>query len=270
MRIPLAALLAALLVGCTSLPPDEGPQNFDASDRRLEVEIAAQGMKSIDRDLPTLPNPAVQGYVRGVGERIVAVCDRRDIPWTFTVIDDDQLNAFTIGDGKVFVYKGLLTRLENEAQLAGVMAHEIAHVTRYHTVITAEKQQETQLGAQVLSGIAGVLLGEPALAGLAADVSTSILTSGFSRDQEDQADRVGMRYAFDAGYDVNEFPRIFEIFLEYGGDSPELYNDLFGSHSTNAERIETMRALARTKYAPRMKNPVRGEREYRRMLERLR
>ena len=270
MRRAMAVFLAACLAACTSLPPDEGRQDFDASDRQLEVEIAAQGMQSVRSDLRTLENPEVQSYVRRVGDRIVAVCDRRDIAWTFQVIDDDQLNAFTIGDGKVFLYKGLLTRLENEAQLAGVMAHEIAHVTRYHTVITAQKQMETQLGAQILSGIAGVLIGEAALVGLATDVSTSILTNGFSREQEDQADRLGMKYTFDAGYDVTQFPRIFEIFLEHGGDAPEFYNDLFGSHSTNRERIEITRALAQQKYAPRMKNPVVGESEYRRMLGHLR
>jgi predicted Zn-dependent protease len=270
MRSSVAVLIAACLLACTSLPPDEGEQGFDASDRELEVEIAAQGMESIRRDLPVLANPAVRSYVRRVGERIVAASDRPDITWTFEVIDDDQMNAFTIGDGKVFVYKGLLTRLENEAQLAGVMAHEIAHVTRFHTVITARKSTETELGAEILSGLAGAVLGVPTLTGLAADVSTSIITSGFSREQEDQADRVGMKYAFLSGYDVNEFPRIFEIFLEQGGDAPEFYNDLFGSHSTNRERIDTTRALAQTKYGPLMKNPVRGESEYKGMLGQLR
>jgi predicted Zn-dependent protease len=143
-------------------------------------------------------------------------------------------------------------------------------VTRYHTVVTANQAAETSAGAQILAGVAGVLLGQPELASLAGDVSGSIIQNGFSRDQEDQADRLGLRYAFDAGYDVTQFPRVFEIFLEVGGDSPGLYNDLFGSHSTNRERIETTREIAAREYVPLMVNPVVGRAEYERMLDRIR
>jgi predicted Zn-dependent protease len=266
VRIPsLFPLLALAIAACVSLPPDEGEQPFTASDVELEKQIAAQAMQQIGGDLRPYPDYMVQDYLRRVGEKIVAVSDRRDIAWTFQVIDSDEMNAFTIGDGKVFFYTGLLTRLENEAQLAAVMAHEIAHVTRFHTVITAQQMQQTAL----IAGVAGAALGGNELAALASEVAGSIIVNGFSREQEDQADRVALMYMSQAGYDVNQFPRVFEIFQEVGGDPPELYNDLFGSHSTNASRISISRQIIAQRYAGQ-RSPFVGAAEYQQMLTRVR
>jgi predicted Zn-dependent protease len=254
-----------VLLACTQLPPDEGPQPFDASDVEIEREIARAGMEQIGSDLTPLADPAVQDYVRRVGQRIVGVCDRRDIAWTFQVIDSDEMNAFTIGDGKVFLYAGLLTRLENEAQMAAVLAHEIGHVARFHTVISYQKAVETQ----TILGVAGAVLGGGELTALAGSVAGSILQSGFSRDQEDQADRLALTWMYQAGYDVNQFPRVFEIFMEQVGDAPALYNDLFGDHPTNAARIAESKRIIAEKYAGQ-RSPTVGEAEYRSMISRIR
>lgn len=264
LTIPLLALF--LLAGCTSLPPDEGPQPFDDSDRQLEKEIAAQGEAQIREQLKPLANPYVQGYVSRVGRRIAAVTDRPDLAWTFQVIDDDQMNAFTIGDGKIWFFKGLLTRLENEAQLAAVMAHEMGHVTRFHTVLTARQAMETNM----VVGVAAAALGGSELVNLAAGVAGSILSSGFSREMEDQADRLALKYMVDAGYDPREFPKVFEIFQREMGDAPQLYNDLFGDHSTNAERITASRALIAERYALGLSGKEVGEAAYRQMQQQLR
>jgi predicted Zn-dependent protease len=257
-------LCPLVLLACTQLPPDEGPQPFGPSDLEVEREIALAGMQQIGADLTPLPDPVVQDYVRRVGAKLAAVCDRTDLAWTFQVIASDEMNAFTIGDGKVFLYAGLLTRLENEAQMAAVLAHEIGHVARFHTVISYQKATETQ----TLMGLAGAVLGGGELAALAGNVAGSILQSGFSRDQEDQADRLALVYMQQAGYDVSQFPRVFEIFMEQAGDQPEFYNDLFGDHPTNAARIAESKRIIAEKYAAQ-RNPVVGEAEYRSVISRI-
>lgn len=269
MRLALGLLVvlhSGLLAACIQPPPDVNPPELTTSERDVERQIAAQGMDYVRQELRMHPDPVVQRYVRRIGERVVAVSDRPDIPWTFQVVDEDQMNAFTIGDGKVFVYSGLLARLENEAQVASVMAHEIAHVTHYHTLKTAEANQ--LYGG--LLGTAAAIAGEGQLAQLAAGVVNTIAQSGFSRDLEDQADRVGVRYTANAGYDVDQFPRIFEIFMEEGGDSPQLFNDLFGDHSTNAERIAATRQLIASEYTPQRGNPTVGREAHQEILNRLR
>lgn len=264
----ISAVLFAFLAtaACVQLPPDEGPQPFGATDRELEREIALQAQESIQKDLRLYPDPVVQAYVRRIGRKIAAVTDRRDLQWTFGVIDDDTMNAFTVGDGKVYLFKGLLDKLENEAQVASVVGHEIAHVTRFHTVVTARKAQETQ----AIAGLAGAVLGGEGVAELAVGVAGTIIQSGFSRDQEDQADRVGMTYTYRAGYDVREFPKVFEIFAREGGDRPQLYNDLFGSHSTNRDRIANTRKILGEKYLAVQRNPYLGREAHQRIRSRLR
>lgn len=264
-KTPLLALF--LVVACTQLPPDDEPPAMSASDRQLEQEISAQAQQQIVGELRLYPEGPVTTYVRQVGARIAAASDRDEIPYSFQVVDEDVLNAFTIGDGKVFVYTGLLKSLQNEAQLASVLAHEVAHVARWHTVVTAKKAMETQS----LVGLAGAIIGEGELVQVAQSVAAQILTSGFSRDQEDQADRVGIDFLYGGRYDVRQYPEVFEIFRRIGGETKgSMFNDLFASHSSNEERIALARSIIAEEYAGRFDGLEVGAQAYQRMLAYLR
>lgn len=268
MRSSFAAFAALFLVSCVSVPPDEAPPDMSGQELQLEEEIAAQARQQLAGEIRLYPDGAVQSYVRGVGMNTARASDRPDLVWSFEVVDDPQLNAFTIGDGKVYVYTGLLRALENEAQLASVLAHEVAHVARFHTVVTAERASQTQL----LVGVAGAVIGEGELVQLAQSVAANILQSGFSRDLEDQADRVGLEFTYGAGYDVREFPEVFRILARQGGDggggSP--FGDLFSSHSSAQERVQMTSEIVQDQYAGRLQGLRVGVDAYQRMKSRLR
>lgn len=267
MRTRLAVLAALLAVSCVSVPPDREPPEMSRQELRIEDEIAAQAEEQIAEEIRLYPDGAVQSYVRGVGMNVARASDRPDLVWSFEVVDDPQLNAFTIGDGKVYVYSGLLRSLENEAQLASVLAHEVAHVARFHTVVTAERASQTQL----LVGLAGAVIGDGELVKLAQGVAASILQSGFSRDLEDQADRVGLDFTFGAGYDVREFPEVFRILAaQAGGTGGSPFGDLFRSHSSASERIRATTNLVEEDYAGRFDGLRVGRDAYRQMKSRLR
>ncbi len=171
----------------------------------------------------------LNGYVNKIGNRVaprymrnLSAEDPNKILFRFYVIEDETANAFALPDGSVFVHTGLLARLENEAQLAIVIGHEIAHVTNEHSRRTIETAQKQALWLS-LAGAAGGQLGM-----LIAQIGYGLLQNKFSRELEDQADRVGLYYAWEAGYDVREAPRLWRKMM---GDFSEskvgllLYSD---------------------------------------------
>src|SRR5207249_4619114 len=161
----------------------------------------------------------------------------------FSVISDPTLNAFALPDGSIFVHTGLLARVENDAQLAAILGHETAHVTQRHGAQGYKKQMTTFLpaliGAEVLGERASRRTDDPflqAMTQLGLSLAMSAAVSGYGRTHEDQADRVGLRYAVEAGYDPSAAPRVWEIFNETYGDPSKLENFFYGNHSTNPVR----------------------------------
>lgn len=176
------------------------------------------GVKIGEKTYKLSENLELNGYVNKVGNRVtprylrkLATDDPNKILFRFYVIEDETPNAFALPDGSVFVYTGLLQRLSNEAQLAMVIGHEIAHVTNEHSRRTLETAQKQALWLS-LAGAAGGQLGM-----LVAQVGYGLLQNKFSRELEDQADRVGIYYAWEADYDVREAPRMwFKMMGEFG------------------------------------------------------
>lgn len=252
---PLLLTVLLALTGCATIPPDTGPVQMPPRKIEKEQAIAHEGHAYIYQQGHIMQHPELTRYVTQVGRRIAAVSDRSDIPYFFFVIGEDSLNAFTIGYGHVYVHSGLIARMGNEAQLASVLAHEIAHVTRYHVIKSAESRRNKGIFFTVLGHAADIALslvgaggiGQMA-SGMAVDTVHTVSTSGFSRAQEDQADRVGIDYLFRAGYDPREFPKIFEIFLRESGDQSTVVNFVYGDHSTNSNRLRLTRELVRSRY----------------------
>lgn len=196
----------------------------------------------------------VNTYVNKVGNRIVPKFlrllppeDPNKVLFRFYVLEDETPNAAAFSDGSVFINTGLLKSLENEAQLAIILGHEIAHVTNEHTRRRFETQNSQAMWAGLLGAGAGIVGGQQV--GLAVSkLSFSLMSNKFSRDLEDQADRVGLYYAYDAGYDMRESPKLWRKLIgsyREGAFGIALYSD----HPAMLERLKESRREVVLNYA---------------------
>jgi predicted Zn-dependent protease len=220
-----AALL--LLLGCSTNPATGRSQ------------IALISEQQVQQQLGLYPDPRLQAYVSRVGQKLAADSERPNLPWTFRVVDDPSVNAFALPGGFVYVTRGLMTHLTSEAELASVVGHEIGHVTARHSVEQMSKQQLAQIGL-----LAGMIL-KPELAnyGNLAGSGLQLMFLKFSRDDERQADHLGLRYMNHEGYDPREMPQVFEVLRRVStqsqGQQGRLPNWL-STHPAEEERIRTI------------------------------
>lgn len=189
---------------------------------------------------------AWQAYVSAVGQRVAKGVQRKDIRYEFHVIDSPTVNAFALPGGQVFIYTGLLDAMKDEAELAGVLGHEIGHVDARHCIERYQYEMKTR---KMGLGDAGVL----------AEVAMVMLRVGYSKIQELEADAIGQRLAVEAGYDphatVDLFARVFQQHYTYGKIAPttpleemaklasSVVLDYFQSHPPTPERMRRLNAL---------------------------
>jgi predicted Zn-dependent protease len=211
-------VFCALLCSCVRNPAT-GKRQLNFVSRDQEVAMGQQGAEDVRGSIGLYDATALSQYVERVGKRLAAVSERKDLPWSFEVVDDASVNAFALPGGFLFITRGLLAHLENEAQLASVLGHEIGHVTAQHSVNQISKAQLAQAGLGLGLGL-GAALSETvaALGGLGAQ-GLQLLFLKFSRDDERQADDLGLRYALKAGYDVREMPKVFALLGRVSADA---------------------------------------------------
>ena len=221
-----------------------------------EGRMAQAQAQKFDAEHKMWPEPLLETYLTGMVQKLVAVAKPRPFPYRVRVVSDPTLNAFTFGGGLLYVHAGLIARMENEAQLAMVLGHEIAHVTEKHVTKGIEQAYTTQLigsSAVVAGASTGILPTGDAL-NVAYDASMNAAVNGHGRGQEREADKVGMDYMVKAGYDPREGPITFELLLKEHGDQSRLANFFYGSHPNNVDRYETLSALVKDKYASDVKD----------------
>jgi predicted Zn-dependent protease len=215
-----------------------------------EGRMAQASAKKVEATSKMWPDPLLEAYVTGIVQKLAAVAEPRPFPYRVRVISDASLNAFTVGGGLLYVHAGLVARLENEAQLAMVLGHEIAHVTERHVTKGIEKAHGLNMlgqAAAAAGSATGVLPNNEAVAKVY-QYSMSAAINGHGRDQERSADRIGIDYMVKAGYDPREAPITFELLLAEHGDQRRLVNFFYGSHPANQERFNTLTDLAKSKY----------------------
>jgi len=164
--------------------------------------------------------PELTAYVSGVGKRLAATSERPDLPWTFQIVDDPSVNAFALPGGFIYVTRGILANFESEAELAGVLGHEIGHVTARHSVSQVSRQQLQQIGL----GIGMILSSDVRRYGDVLSAGLGVLDLKYSRGDETQADELGVRYMSRSGYDVDAMVGVFkmlEALPSGGGKVPE-------------------------------------------------
>lgn len=181
-------------------------------------------------------NAEIQTYIKGLGAKIVRSANRepRGISYTFTVVEGNEINAFTTPGGDIYIYTGLIKAADNEAELIGVIAHEVGHVTNRHIA----QKLVASYGLQTLLDVA---LGNDAgtLAQLGASLGAQGYLLKYGRDQESQADRSGLKYMVDAGYNPQGFVTFFQKLEAQGGGGIELLS----SHPLPSSRIEQAREV---------------------------
>lgn len=207
-----------------------------------------------------LQEATVNEYVRTIGKRLLASGEKSPFHFTFSVIKNSGINAFATPGGYIYVYEGLIELTENESELAGVLAHEIAHVKSRHIAKTIDKSQKISL-ASLVAILAGAFLGGGG-EGAAAITSFSMATASalnlkYSRENEEEADRKGMRYLVSCGYDgraMLDFLRIMRRYEYYSNSIPSY----FLTHPGTGERIRYLDGLLQVKYTDRGKTSIVG------------
>ena len=204
---------------------------------RMGRELAAE----VDRQAKFVDDPAITEYVNRVGQNIVLHSDAK-IPFTIKVIDSDEVNAFALPGGFFYVNKGLLLVADNEAEVAGVMAHEIAHVAARHSVENQTKaslMEYLAMGTSIfLGGIPGMIFQNTAGLGMLG------MFMKFSRGAEEEADKLGVQYMYAAGYDPSAMATMFEKLESKNKKKPGFISRAFASHPAPPDRRASALALA--------------------------
>jgi predicted Zn-dependent protease len=232
----LAAAALFALVGCATNPATGKPQIALISEQR-EIELGRENDQQIQQQLGLYPDPRLQEYVDRIGQKLAAASERPQLAWTFRVIDDPVVNAFAIPGGHVYVTRGLLTHLTSEAELASVIGHEIGHVTARHSVEQMSKQQLAQIGL-----LAGMII-SPTVAnyGNLAAQGLQVMFLKYGRDDERQADDLGLRYMYQQNYDPREMPQVFETLRRVSqAQGAGRIPGWMSTHPTEEERVRTI------------------------------
>jgi predicted Zn-dependent protease len=227
--LPMAFVL---LAACSTAPVTGRQQLILVSDD----DLAAQGRVAYQQILSekgTAPNSQLNAAVQRVGERIVAAADVPDWDWQFSVIDDPTPNAFALPGGYVGVHTGLSQVVQNEDQLAAVIAHEIGHVAARHHAERVSREALVQTGVSTVAGGTG-------LADLLSAGATLGLILPFSREQESEADAIGLRYMAEAGYDPRAALEVWRNFARLGGSGGPQF---LATHPAPEERLKRLEAL---------------------------
>src|SRR2546426_6814434 len=216
------AMLAGVGAGGCAVNPATGSRQLMLISESQEIAMGRDYDKQVAASIGLDPDSGLQRYMQQFGARLAATSERPNLPWSFRVVDDPVVNAFALPGGYIYVTRGILAHLNSEAELAGVVGHEIGHVTARHSVSQLSKQQLAQIGLAV-GAIANPDFER--FAGLAS-AGLGVLFLKYSRDAERQADDLGLRYMRRANYDPREMPHVFEMLTHVsqaqgGGRVPE-------------------------------------------------
>jgi predicted Zn-dependent protease len=246
-RILIAVLVAVFgflsYLGYHQFNPYTGTEQHIAMSQEQEIALGLQSAPEMAQQMGGLdPDESVQAGVRQIGERIVQQSRAGETPYKFefhVLADPQTVNAFALPGGPVFITRGLLVRLKNEAQLAGVLAHEISHVVARHT---SEQMAKTQLGQQLVGAVDIATSDERSghNAAMLAAVAAQMLQLRYSRHDETQADTLGVRFMSEAGYDPQAMVAVMEILKEASGGSGQ--PEFMSTHPDPGNREEVIRA----------------------------
>jgi len=247
------ALTAFILGGCATLGGIMGQMYLMTSDE--EVTAGVEMSKEVPKQYKIYSNSTVTAYVQKVGARIVNVCGRKDIAYHFAVIQNDEMNAFSLPGGYIYAYTGLMKSINDEAALAAVLAHEISHVVARH-------QAERLSSMYAADAIQRAILGNDP--GFFGQVLAGAMTTGgllaYGRENEYEADDLGQKYMYAAGYDPNGMVDVMNKIISLESGDPSKLGTLLATHPATRDRLT--RILAAIAAEQKLANPVRNATDY--------
>ena len=257
----LAAIV--LLASCTTNPATQ-EKEFTLVTEAQEIELGRAAHGEVIEQFGQYPDSGLEQYVAGVGEKLTSVSHRKDLPYRFTVLDSPIVNAFALPGGGLYVTRGLIANLNSEAELAGVLGHEVGHVAARHGAQAATRV----VSYQVITGLLSAL--DERLANLKplSDTTAGLMFLKYGRDAEYQADELGTQYAYEATYDprwLGTFLRSLAALEEARPAPPEFLS----THPSTPERVARVDALAEKLTAQGSSGLQVGSSRYKKRLEGL-
>ena len=283
------ALATTLLTACGSqvINPVTGQAERSVMSEAQEIEEGRKAHAEVLKEYPALKNPKLQAYVNGIGQALAKQSQRANLQWTFTVLDSPEINAFALPGGYVYVTRGIMAYMESEADLAGVVGHEIGHVTARHGAQRATRQQTAGLGVLAAS-IFGLVLesqgvgGAGDLIGGVAQNAAQGYVAKYGREQELQADGLGAEYLSRVQFDPRNMVDVINVLknqerfaadlAKTEGRAAPAQNSWLASHPSNDQRLERITKLSaqykattpyadegRTRYLQMMEGVAFGE-----------
>lgn len=261
LKLPSLLLASLLLTACgtTMVNPVTGQTERSVMSEDAEVAEGAKAHQGVLEEYGAYNNKVVQSYVNDLGQRLAAQSHRKQLQWHFTVLDSPEINAFALPGGYVYVTRGIMAYMESEADLAGVMGHEIGHVTARHGAQRATSEQNAGLGvfaASVLGAVAEAY-GVAGAGQMASQVSQTVAAgyiASYSRDQELQADGLGAEYLSRTSYDPRNMVDVITVLKNQERFAADLARaegrpapgqaDWLASHPSNDQRLQTIIQLA--------------------------
>ena len=234
--------LIAATAGCAFNPATNRPDLVLMSEEK-EIKIGQEMHQKLVESTPIYKDPVLTAYVDHVGQKVAASSDRPDLQYHFTIIDSQDINAFALPGGYVYINRGLLTYLHSEAEMAAVLAHEIGHITARHAV----RQKTAATGAGVAS-VLSVLVTGSGVVGDVTNLWSTAAVKGYGRDMELEADRFGAQYMYNAGYDPQSMINVISLLKDQEtfsrrrarieGKKQQTYHGVFSSHPRNDIRLQ--------------------------------
>jgi predicted Zn-dependent protease len=228
-RFALTVMLAFTTTACATISTQQ------------EVQMGQQYAAQINQQLPIIEDAEINRYINVLGDSIAGLSDDRNLDWHFFVVDSKEVNAFALPGGFIYVNRGLIERAGQLDELAGVLGHEIGHVTNRHSVKLMEKQQTANVG--ITLGCVLTKVCESQATGALVNVAGSAVFAKFSREAETEADESGVRFVTRAGIDPRGIPTMFERLIQERGSQPSSVAAWFSTHPLEEDRIADTRAM---------------------------
>lgn len=224
----LIALFTSLTVACEV-----------SSDQ--ERAIGEQNSAEINAQLPIVTDPAINSYITALGDSIAHVTSMGDLDWKFYVVNLDQVNAFSLPGGFIYINRGLIESTDRLDELAGVLGHEIGHVVQRHAVKQIQKSQKVGIVATLTCTLTSLC--DSGLGQAAVNIGGSVLIARYSRNDELQADSEAVENVLKAGIDPEGVPALFEVLIRQRQIDPGIVEGWFATHPLEESRVEASREL---------------------------
>jgi predicted Zn-dependent protease len=258
-RAALALLLVA--AGCARNPVT-GKREIMLVSESQEVQMGREAAKQIPEELGLIEDRQVTELVQTLGLQMARASERPELPWEFHVVDSPVVNAFAIPGGFIYLTRGILAHMNSEAELVGVMGHEIGHVTARHSAQQISQSQLAGLGL----GLSMIFVPEVRPFGDLLQGGLGLMFLKFGRDDERESDRLGVRYALDLGYDPRPVAELFDVLARMGERDGSVLPNWLSTHPDPAERGQNFLQIAR-ELAPDAVNLKIAENAFKRRLD---